>query len=45
MVKAIAEAKGVDTPSFMGYIVRYSIPILVPVYVLVYIVFYSGWVL
>ena len=45
MVKAIAEAKGVETPSFMGYIVRYSIPILLPVYLLVYIVFYSGWVL
>ena len=45
MVKAIAEAKGVETPSFMGYIWRYSIPILLPIYVLVYIVFYSGWIL
>ncbi len=45
MVKAIAEAKGVETPSFMGFIVRYSIPILLPVYLLVYVVFYSGWVL
>ncbi|MBT8398836.1 MAG: sodium:proton antiporter [Rhodothermia bacterium] len=45
MVKAIAESQGVDTPSFMGYIIRYSIPILAPIYILVYIVFYSGWVL
>jgi Na+/H+ antiporter NhaD/arsenite permease-like protein len=45
MVKAIAEAKGVETPSFMGYIWRYSIPILLPIYVLVYIDIYSGWIL
>ena len=45
MVKAIAEANGVETPSFMGYILRYSIPILVPVYFVIYVIFYSGWVL
>lgn len=44
MVKAIAEANGVETPSFMGYIVRYSVPILIPIYFVVYVVFYSGWV-
>jgi len=44
MVKAIAEANGVDTPSFMGYIVRFSIPILIPIYLVVYLVFYSGLV-
>lgn len=44
MVKAIAEANGVETPSFMGYIVRYSIPILLPVYFVIYVLFYSGWV-
>jgi Na+/H+ antiporter NhaD/arsenite permease-like protein len=43
MVKAIAEANGVETPSFMGYIIRYSIPILLPVYFVIYVVFYSGW--
>jgi len=45
MVKAIAESNGVETPSFMGYIVKYSIPILLPVYFIVYLVFYSGWIL
>ncbi|WP_228350380.1 sodium:proton antiporter [Rhodocaloribacter litoris] len=45
MVKAIAEANGVETPSFMGYIVRYSIPILIPIYFVIYVIFYSGWVL
>jgi Na+/H+ antiporter NhaD/arsenite permease-like protein len=44
MVKAIAEANGVDTPSFMGYIIRYSIPILLPVYFVIYVIFFSGWV-
>ena len=43
MVKAIAESNGVETPSFMGYIVRYSIPILLPIYFIIYVVFYSGW--
>src|SRR5690606_16548119 len=31
MVKAIAESSGVETPSFVAYIVKYSIPILLPV--------------
>ena len=44
MVKAIAESNGVETPSFMGYIVRYSVPILIPIYFVVYVVFYSGWI-
>ena len=44
MVKAIAEANGVETPSFMGYILKYSIPILLPVYAVIYIIFFSGWV-
>jgi len=43
MVKAIAEANGVETPSFMGYIFKYSIPILLPIYLIVYVVFFSGW--
>lgn len=45
MVKAIAEANGVETPTFMGYIFRYSIPILVPIYLVIYVVFFSGWIL
>jgi Na+/H+ antiporter NhaD/arsenite permease-like protein len=45
MVKAIAEASGVDCPSFAGYFVRYSLPILVPIYFLVWVVMYSGWIL
>jgi Na+/H+ antiporter NhaD/arsenite permease-like protein len=44
MVKAIADSEGADAPSFMGYIVKYSVPILIPTYFLVWVVFYSGWV-
>jgi Na+/H+ antiporter NhaD/arsenite permease-like protein len=39
MVKAISEKSGVSTPSFVGYIFRYSLPILVPILALV------GWVM
>ena len=45
MVKAIAEANGVETPSFMAYIVKYSLPILLPVYLFIWLIFFSGWVL
>lgn len=45
MVKAIAESSGVQTPSFVSYIVKYSLPVLVPIYVIVWLVFFSGYVL
>lgn len=45
MVKAIAEANDVDTPSFGGYLFKYAIPILIPVYAVVWLVFYSGWII
>ncbi len=45
MVKAIAESNGVETPSFMGYILRYSIPVLLPIYLVIYLVFFSGYIL
>ena len=45
MVKAIAESSGVETPSFVSYIVKYSLPILIPIYVLVWLVFFSGYVI
>lgn len=44
MVKAIAESSGVQTPSFVAYIVKYSVPILIPIYILVWFVFFSGYV-
>ena len=35
MVKAIAEQAGVPMPSFFGYMVKYSIPVLIPVFILI----------
>jgi Na+/H+ antiporter NhaD/arsenite permease-like protein len=34
MVKSIAEEAGVPMPSFFGYILRYSLPVLIPVFAL-----------
>ncbi|MEP0548376.1 MAG: sodium:proton antiporter [Rhodothermales bacterium] len=45
MVKAIAQSSGVETPSFGGYMFRYSLPILLPIYALVWLVFFSGWII
>ena len=41
MVKAIAESNGVSTPSFFGYLMRYSIPILIPIFFVVWLIFFS----
>jgi Na+/H+ antiporter NhaD/arsenite permease-like protein len=40
MVKAIAEQSGVTMPSFVSYVVRYSVPILLPVLLIVWLVFF-----
>jgi Na+/H+ antiporter NhaD/arsenite permease-like protein len=45
MVKAIAESAGVQAPSFVSYIVKYSLPILIPIYILVWLVFFSGYII
>jgi Na+/H+ antiporter NhaD/arsenite permease-like protein len=43
MVKAIAEKSKVNTPSFLGYIVKFSLPILTPVLIVVgYVVLKFG---
>jgi Na+/H+ antiporter NhaD/arsenite permease-like protein len=39
MVKSIAESAGVKVPSFFGYIVRYSLPVLLPILVLTALIF------
>lgn len=43
MVKSIADAAGVQTPSFLGYILRFTLPILLPVYLLIWLFFLSPW--
>jgi len=41
MVKNIAEQTGVEVPSFLGYVFKYSIPILLPIFVVVWWVFFN----
>jgi Na+/H+ antiporter NhaD/arsenite permease-like protein len=43
MVKAIAEHSKVSTPSFLGYAVRFALPILLPFLALIGILFFSRW--
>jgi Na+/H+ antiporter NhaD/arsenite permease-like protein len=39
MVKSIAEQSGVKMPSFFGYLIRFTIPILLPILFLVWLLF------
>ncbi|WP_073123789.1 sodium:proton antiporter [Reichenbachiella agariperforans] len=45
MVKSIAEQVGIKMPSFFGYIIRFSIPILLPLFLLVWLVFFYWGIL
>jgi Na+/H+ antiporter NhaD/arsenite permease-like protein len=40
MVKSIAEQSGVQCPSFFGYIVKYSLPILIPIFACIWYLFF-----
>lgn len=42
MVKSISERAGIKMPSFFGFLIKYSIPILLPIFVLVWLAFYYG---
>ncbi len=39
MVKAIAEESGIKMPSFFGYMIKFSLVVLLPVYILVQLIF------
>jgi len=39
MVRSIAERAGLRCPSFFGYMIRSSVPILVPIFALVWLLF------
>ena len=41
MVRAVATRMGVPTPGFFGYVVRYSLPILVPFFFAMSLLFFS----
>ena len=40
MVKSIAEQSGVQCPSFFGYILKYSLPVLTPIFVCIWYFFF-----
>ncbi|RMF08997.1 MAG: sodium:proton antiporter, partial [Candidatus Neomarinimicrobiota bacterium] len=42
MVKSISEQSGVEMPSFFGYILKFSLPILIPTFILVSWVFFAA---
>ena len=39
MVRAIAEQSGVRMPSFFGYVIKYSVPVLIPIFLLATLIF------
>lgn len=41
MVKSISEQVGIKMPSFFGYILRFSIPVLIPLLFLTWLVFFA----
>lgn len=42
MVKSLAESEGAATPTFLGYVWQFTIPLLAPVLVLVWLLFFRG---
>jgi Na+/H+ antiporter NhaD/arsenite permease-like protein len=40
LIKSIAEQRGISMPSFVGFIIRYSLPILLPVIIIVWLAFF-----
>ena len=40
MVKSIAEQSNIQMPSFMGYMLKYSIPFLLPLFIVVWFLFF-----
>ena len=40
MVKSIAEERGVKMPSFFGYMIRYSLKVLLPILILTWVIFF-----
>lgn len=41
MVKSIAEQVGIKMPSFFGYIIRFSLPILIPIFFITWLIFFA----
>ena len=43
MVRSIAEQAKVKTPSFFGYVFKFTLPILLPLMGLIALLFFSRW--
>jgi len=43
MVKSISQQAGVKTPTFIGYVTKFSIPFLIPFFFIIGILFFSRW--
>ena len=43
MVKSIAEQSGIRMPSFFGYMIKYSVPVLIPVFIVTTLLFLMPW--
>jgi len=41
MVKSIAEEAGIRMPTFLGYMAKYSLPILIPFFMGITMIFFS----
>ena len=39
MVKSIAEQSGIKMPSFFGYMLKFSLVVLLPIYIIVQLIF------
>ncbi|MEW6508599.1 MAG: sodium:proton antiporter [Bacteroidota bacterium] len=42
MVKSICERAGIKMPSFFGYLIKYSIPILLPIFFVIWLLVFNG---
>ncbi len=40
MVKSISEEAGINMPSFFGYMLKYSIPILIPIFIIISLIYF-----
>ncbi len=44
MVKSISERAGINMPSFFGFLIKYSLPILLPIFIIIWAIFYYNQV-
>jgi len=42
MVRSIAEERGIVMPTFLGYILRYTLPILIPLFIVISLIFFRS---